>query len=176
MRAMPKRSGHNYPLIIWPALLIVCLDQVSKLAVQGSLKIYESVPIIEGFFNLVHVRNRGMAFGFMNRPDMNFGFWILVSATVLAIIMLLFWFYRMEDENNWMTLGLSLILGGALGNLIDRVRLHEVIDFLDVYVGSYHWPAFNVADAAITVGALMVGLNLLFGSQEKKSTSPTGTG
>lgn len=171
---MPKRSGHNYPLIIWPALLIVCLDQASKFAVQGSLKLYESVPIIKGFFNMVHVRNRGMAFGFMNRPDMNFGFWVLVSATILAIILLLIWFYRMEDENNWMTLGLSLILGGALGNLIDRLRLHEVIDFLDVYVGSYHWPAFNVADAAITVGALMVGLSLFFGSPEKKTASPTG--
>ena len=66
---MPKRSEHNYPLIIWPALLIVCLDQASKLAVQGSLKVYESVPIINGFFNMVHVRNRGMAFGFLNRPD-----------------------------------------------------------------------------------------------------------
>jgi signal peptidase II len=170
---MPKRSGHNYPLIIWPALLIICLDQVSKFAVQGGLKVYESVPIIKGFFNMVHVRNRGMAFGFMNRPDMDFGFWILVSATILAVVLLLFWFYRMEDENNWMILGLSLILGGALGNLIDRLRLHEVIDFLDVYVGSYHWPAFNVADAAITVGAFVVGLNLFFSSPEKKPTSPT---
>ena len=169
---MPKRSGHNYPLIVWPALLIVCLDQASKLAVQGSLRVYESVPIINGFFNMVHVRNRGMAFGFMNRPDMNFGFWVLVSATVLAIGLLLVWFCRMEDENNWTTLGLSLILGGALGNLIDRVRLHEVIDFLDVYVGSYHWPAFNVADASITVGAFMVGLNLFLKPHEKKSASP----
>ena len=114
-----------------------------------------------------------MAFGFMNRPNMDFGFWVLVSATILAILLLLFWFYRMEDENNWMTLGLSLILGGALGNLIDRLRLHEVIDFLDVYVGSYHWPAFNVADAAITVGAFMVGLNLFLSSPEKKSASST---
>ena len=141
--------------------------------VQGSLNVYESVPIIEGFFNLVHVRNRGMAFGFMNRPDMDFGFWVLVSATVLAIVLLFFWFYRMENENNWITLGLSLILGGALGNLIDRIRLHEVIDFLDVYVGSYHWPAFNVADAAITVGAFMVGLSLFLNSPAKKPESPT---
>lgn len=170
---MPRRSEHNYPLIVWPALLIVCLDQASKLAVLGSLRIYESVPIINGFFNMVHVRNRGMAFGFMNRPDMNFGFWILVSATVLAIFLLLLWFYRMEDESNWMTLGLSLILGGALGNLIDRVRLHEVIDFLDVYVGSHHWPAFNVADAAITVGAIVVGLNLFLNPPAKKPGSPT---
>jgi len=165
---MPKRSEHNYPLIIWPALLIVCLDQVSKIIVLKGLGIYESVPVIKGFFNLVHVRNRGMAFGFMNRPDMDFGFWILVSATILAIVLLSFWFYRMEDESNWTTLGLSLILGGALGNLIDRVRLHEVIDFLDFYVGAYHWPAFNVADAAITVGAIMVGLCLFFESPAKK--------
>ncbi len=168
---MPKRSEHNYPLIIWPALLIVCLDQVSKIAVLKSLRVYESVPVIKGFFNMVHVRNRGMAFGFLNRPDMDFGFWILVSATILAVILLLFWFYRMEDESNWMTLGLSLILGGALGNLIDRVRLHEVIDFLDFYVGAYHWPAFNVADAAITVGAFMVGLCLFFESPAKKPAS-----
>jgi len=170
---MPKYSGHNYPLIIWPALLIVCLDQVSKIAVHKSLRIYESVPVIEGFFNLVHVRNRGMAFGFMNRPDMDFGFWILVSATILAIILLLFWFYRMEGESNWTTLGLSLILGGALGNLIDRIRLHEVIDFLDFYVGPFHWPAFNVADAAITVGAFMVGLCLFLTAPSKKTASPT---
>ena len=170
---MPKRSGHNYLLIVWPALLIVCLDQVSKIAVIKDLRIYESVPVIKGFFNLVHVRNRGMAFGFMNRPDMDFGFWILVSATILAIALLLFWFYRMEDEGNWTTLGLSLILGGALGNLIDRIRLHEVVDFLDFYVGTYHWPAFNVADAAITVGAIIVGLCLLLTAPSKKTVSPS---
>jgi signal peptidase II len=79
----------------------------------------------------------------------------------------------MADKSNWTTFGLSLILGGALGNLIDRVRLHEVIDFLDVYVGSYHWPAFNVADAAITVGAFMVGLSLFFGPYAKKAASST---
>jgi len=165
---MPKRSGHNYPLIIWPALLIVCLDQVTKFAVLKNLRIHESVPVIKGFFNWVHVRNRGMAFGFLNRPNMDFGFWILVSATVLAIVLLLFWFYRMKDESKWTTLGLSLILGGALGNLIDRVRLHEVIDFLDFYVGAYHWPAFNVADAAITSGAFMVGVSLFLAAPEKK--------
>jgi signal peptidase II len=166
---MPKRSGHNYPLIIWPALFIVCLDQVSKIIVLKNLRIYESVPVINGFFNWVHVRNRGMAFGFLNRPNMDFGFWILVSATVLAIVLLLFWFHRMKDESKWMTLGISLILGGALGNLIDRVRLHEVIDFLDFYVGPYHWPAFNVADAAITVGAFMVGLSLFVAGPSKKA-------
>ena len=170
---MRRRSGHNYPLIIWPALFVVGLDQASKLAVLKSLKVYESVPVIKGFYNMVHVRNRGMAFGFLNRPDMNFGFWLLVSATILAIVLLLFWFYTMKDESNWITLGLSLILGGALGNLIDRLRLHEVVDFLDFYVGTYHWPAFNVADASITVGAFVVAINLFFGPYAKKAASPT---
>ncbi len=156
--------------MIWPALLIVALDQASKMAVTGSLKIYESVPMIKGFFNLVHVRNRGMAFGFLNRPDMNFGYWVLVTATILAVVLLLCWFFTMKDESNWVTLGLSLILGGALGNLIDRLRFREVIDFIDVYVGTYHWPAFNVADAAITVGAIMVGVSLFF-SKETPSKS-----
>ncbi|MCG6877706.1 MAG: signal peptidase II [Deltaproteobacteria bacterium] len=166
---MPKRSGHNYQLIIWPALLVVCLDQATKIAVLKGLRVYESVPLIGGFFNLVHVRNRGMAFGFMNRPNMDLGFWILVFATIIAIFLLLFWFHRMKGESNWTTLGLSLILGGALGNLIDRVRLHEVIDFLDFHVGAWHWPAFNVADAAITVGAFMVGLSLFLAAPEKKT-------
>ena len=152
--------------------MIVALDQASKIAVLRSLRVYESVPIIKGFFNMVHVRNRGMAFGFLNRPDMNFGFWVLVLATILAIILLLFWFFTMKDESNWITFGLSLILGGAVGNLIDRLRLHEVIDFLDIYVGNYHWPAFNVADSAITVGAFMVALSLFFGPW-KKNPPPT---
>ena len=166
---MPKRSGHNYPLIIWPALLVVCLDQATKFAVLKGLRVYESVPLMDGFFNLVHVRNRGMAFGFMNRSDMNLGFWILVFATIIAIFLLLFWFYHMKGESNWTTLGLSLILGGAVGNLIDRVRLHEVIDFLDFHVGPWHWPAFNVADAAITVGAFIVGLSLLLRRRPQKN-------
>ncbi len=162
--------------MIWPAILVVCLDQATKIAVIKELRVYESVPVINGFFNLVHVKNRGMAFGFLNRPDLNLGFWVLVSATVMAVFLLLLWFWRMKDAGRWTTLGLSLILGGAVGNLIDRIRLHEVIDFLDFYVGTWHWPAFNVADAAITVGAFMVGLTLFFSAPEKNAASPTRNG
>ncbi len=157
--------------MIWPALLVVCLDQGTKIALVSWLRVHESVPVIAGFFNMVHVRNRGMAFGFMNRPNMDIGFWLLVSATILAIVLLLFWFYRMKDESNWTTFGLSLILGGALGNLIDRIRLREVIDFLDFHVGTWHWPAFNVADASITVGAFVVGLSLFISEPRKKTAS-----
>ncbi len=146
----------------WPALTVVLLDQLSKLAIVRSLRLYESVPVIAGFFNLVHIRNRGMAFGLMNRPDFEFAFWFLVTATFVAIVLILFWFFRLEKDDRLMTLGLSLILGGAAGNLIDRIRLREVIDFLDFYVGTYHWHAFNVADSAITVGTFGVAIILIF--------------
>jgi signal peptidase II len=148
--------------MIWPALTVVLLDQISKYVVLKNLRLHESVPIVAGFFNMVHIRNRGMAFGLMNRPDINFGFYFLVIATLGAVILLLFWFFKLKKDGNRITLGLSLILGGALGNLIDRLRFREVIDFLDFYLGTYHWPAFNIADSAITVGTFWVVINLFF--------------
>ena len=148
--------------MFWPALIVILLDQTSKLAVMYGLRIHESVTVIAGFFNLVHVRNRGMAFGIMNRPDINFGFYFLICASITAIVVLLIWFFRQKQANARITVGLSLILGGAVGNLIDRLRIREVVDFIDIYLGSYHWPAFNVADSAITIGTFIVAISLLF--------------
>ena len=152
----------NYHLLIWPALSIVVLDQVSKYIVTTSVEIHGSIPVISGFFNLVHTRNRGMAFGMFNRPGSDLGYYLLLSATFIAVILLLVWFSRLKKEERVLAPGLSLILGGAIGNLTDRIRLREVIDFLDFYIGPYHWPAFNVADSAITVGTFWVVLSLLF--------------
>jgi len=148
--------------MIWPALVIIIVDQLSKFAVMNSLRIHESVSVIAGFFNLVHVRNRGMAFGFLNRPDINFGFYLLVAASFVAIVFLLIWFIKLKESDPLTVLALSLIMGGAVGNLIDRLRFREVVDFLDFYVGDYHWPAFNVADSAITVGAILIGITIFF--------------
>ena len=149
------------------ALAVVALDQISKIVLAYNIPKYASVPVIKGFFNLVHVRNRGMAFGLMNRPGHGFKFYFLIAATLGAIVLLLFWFRKMKDEDHNITIGISLILGGAVGNLIDRIRLGEVIDFLDFYVGSYHWPAFNVADAAITIGIFWLAVNTLFRKTSK---------
>ena len=148
--------------MIWPALTIVIADQISKFAVMNSLRIHESVTVISGFFNLVHLRNRGMAFGFLNRPDINFTFYLLVAASFVAIVFLLIWFFRLKEGDTLSVLALSLIMGGAVGNLIDRLRFREVVDFLDFYVGNYHWPAFNVADSAITVGVILIGITIFF--------------
>ena len=159
-----KRNIH---LFILPALAVVVLDQISKLIVARTIPIYQSVPVINGFFDLVHIRNRGMAFGLMNRPGSDLSFYVLVAATIGAIVLLVFWFSRLKQEESRIILGFSLILGGAVGNLIDRLRLREVIDFLDFYIGPYHWPAFNAADSAITVGTFWVAINLLFQHPEK---------
>jgi signal peptidase II len=145
-------------LLLLPALAVIVLDQISKFVLVSTIPEYRSVTVIEGFFNLVHVRNRGIAFGLMNRPGQGLQFYFLVAATIGAITLLLFWFRKMKDEDPKMTVGLGLILGGAVGNFIDRLRLGEVIDFLDFYVGSYHWPAFNAADMAITVGILWLAV------------------
>lgn len=163
---MSQRSRTSYLLISCPALIVILLDQITKLAVVARLPVHDCIPVIKGFFNIVHVRNRGMAFGVLNRPNMDLAFYVLVAVSIGAIILLLIWFYRVRHESKRLIFGLSLIMGGAAGNLIDRIRLREVIDFLDFYAGQYHWPAFNIADSAITLGTSWVALCLIF--QRKK--------
>jgi signal peptidase II len=152
----------KYHLMVWPALFIIILDQITKAAIVRSLSLHEAVPILPGCLNLVHVRNRGIAFGLMNRPDNDFNVYLLALTSVLAVFLILFWAFKLKEGEGPVALGLSLLMGGALGNLMDRIRLHEVVDFVDVYLGSYHWPAFNVADSAITVGTLWLAKTLVF--------------
>lgn len=157
-------------LFIFTAVAVIILDQASKLIISGFLGSNGSVTVIEGFFNLVHVRNSGMAFGLMNRPDPGMAPYLLMAVTIIAVVLILIWSLRLRYEDRRLLFGLSLILGGAVGNLIDRVRIREVIDFLDVYMGSYHWPAFNVADSAITVGTCWIAVCiLLFNKKENAS-------
>jgi len=152
----------GYSLIILLSLAVMALDQLSKFCVVRAIRFYEHVPVINGFFDLVHVRNRGMAFGLMNRSDTGWASYLLAATAIGAVLLLIYWFARLRD-NSWKVLvGFSLIIGGAGGNLIDRLRLKEVVDFLDFYIGPYHWPAFNLADSAITVGAFLLALHMLF--------------
>jgi signal peptidase II len=145
-----------------PALGVIFLDQISKQLVLHALGLHEKVAVIPGFFDLVHVRNRGMAFGLLNRPEVDLTFYVLVATTIGVVLLMLFWFTRIEREDGRVLFCLSLIIGGAVGNLIDRLRFKEVVDFLDFYIGAYHWPAFNVADSAITVGALWLAVHVVF--------------
>jgi signal peptidase II len=160
----PTSVKAAYLQLILPATSVVVLDQITKLWASRTIALSQKIPVIPGFFNLVHVRNRGMAFGVMNRPGSDLGFYVLIAASFVAIALLLFWFVKAKHEGYRIVIGLSLVLGGALGNLIDRLRSGEVIDFLDFYLSplNWHWPAFNVADSAVTVGTLWLAVYLLF--------------
>ena len=115
-------------------------------------------PVIPGFFNLVHVHNKGAAFGLLSGWSPEFAWLFFVATTGLVLVVLGYLWWRLPDDHWPAALGYSLILTGALGNLIDRVRLGEVVDFIDVYWGRYHWPAFNVADSLVCVGAGRLGV------------------
>jgi signal peptidase II len=161
----------DYPLFVGTALLVVVLDQVSKWLVVCHLDVYEVRSVIPGLFNLVLVKNKGMAFGIFSQTRSGFPYYFLLAATIGAIAVILLFFCWTKRNQRWLTAGLSVILGGALGNLIDRVRLGYVIDFLDFYVKDYHWPAFNVADSAVTVGTFWLFISILRGKGLKGDRS-----
>lgn len=143
---------------------IVWADQYTKKWIVSSMPLYEVYPITE-YFNLTHLHNRGAAFSFLgNAGGWQQGFFIAVALTVIFI--LLYWMFK-HQLNTRTLAGFSLLLGGAVGNLADRLQYGYVIDFLDFYVGEWHWPAFNVADTAICIGAFLLILDAFVGGPEK---------
>jgi signal peptidase II len=132
------------------------------------LVLYQKVEVIHGFFNLVHVRNTGGAFGIFGGEKGGLGSLLFVVISLIAIGSILFLFVRLREDEKPLSLSLSLVLSGAIGNLIDRLRLGEVVDFLDFYLFSYHWPAFNIADSAICLGIGLMALELLIRDHKKK--------
>lgn len=153
----------NYPLFIGLAMIVVLIDQVSKSLALSHLPPHQIVSVIPGFFNIVLVENRGMAFGILNQAKPGLSYIFLLATTIAAIGVIIFFFFWTKKDRIWLTIGLSLILGGALGNLIDRIQLGYVIDFLDFFLADYHWPAFNMADSAVTAGTLWLLFNVIRG-------------
>jgi signal peptidase II len=152
----------NRSLFIGLATIVVLIDQVSKWLASSQIPPHHILSVIPGFFNIVLVKNRGMAFGLLNQAHSELSSLFLLAAMIAAIGAILFFFWIKKDQL-WLTIGLSLILGGAVGNLIDRIQLGYVIDFLDFFVSGYHWPAFNMADSAVTVGTLWLLFNVIKG-------------
>ncbi|MEG2171694.1 MAG: signal peptidase II [Desulfovibrionaceae bacterium] len=146
------RLGLRYRILWSIAAVVIVLDQLTKWWAVTSIPQYRPITVIAGFFDLVNIRNRGAAFGFLNRSDIEWQFWLFLAATLIAawaIVSLV----RSARHDPLLFAALGCVMGGAVGNLIDRVRFRAVVDFLDFYVGIWHWPAFNVADIAICVGA-----------------------
>lgn len=143
------------------AAIIVLLDQVTKLLVRQYIALHESHTVIPGFFDLTHVQNSGAAFGLLNAVDFPFKQAVIAGIAAIALISIAVFAARLSPHQRLARLGLALILGGAVGNLIDRVTAGHVVDFVDLYWGNYHFWAFNVADAAITVGVVGMILDML---------------
>jgi signal peptidase II len=148
-------------LELWIAGAIVALDQAAKALVRSRFELHESLEIIPGFFNLTRVHNYGAAFGLLNAADFPFKTVILSIVAAVALIALTVYASTLPVEQVLARIGLALIVGGAAGNLIDRLSAGFVVDFVDVYWRDWHFWAFNVADAAITVGVAFMILDLL---------------
>lgn len=161
----------RYRIVSLLALSVLALDQLTKFWVAAVLPPWTSKTVIPGFFNLVHVLNKGAAFGFLSDLDAAWRPYFFIAATALAIVLILHLLRTVPREDKVLFTALGLILGGALGNLTDRIRLGAVVDFLDFYIGKYHWPAFNCADIAISIGAVLllvsVYRNRRFGGAER---------
>ena len=139
---------------LWLSLLALILDQASKLAVDGSMKIYQSIQIMP-YFNLTYVHNTGAAFSFLSEAG-GWQRWFFAGLALVISVVIAVWLARLKKHETMLAVALALVLGGAVGNLIDRLVYGYVIDFLDVYYQDWHWPAFNIADSAITLGVVLI--------------------
>lgn len=152
----------KYIRFVSVSVLVVVVDQLSKLWVMVNIQPKVSIDIIPGFFSLTHVRNPGGAFGFLSQNGAPWRHWLFLGAAAVALVMILYFHHQTPRSHPYLALGLSLIFGGAIGNLIDRVRFGEVVDFLDFYILDHHWPTFNAADSGVTVGVIIFLAHIVF--------------
>lgn len=149
---------YRYLILMVVSAVVLILDQATKIYIDRTMALHSSITVIEGFFNITYLRNKGAAFGILADSSFRLPFFIMVSLVAVAVILLVI--RRLREDQKLAAFSLSLILSGAIGNLIDRVRLGEVIDFLDAHWKTHHWPAFNVADSAICVGVFLLAIDM----------------
>lgn len=153
-------------LFILPVLAVLALDQVSKIYIDRTMQIYDSITVVPNFFNITYLRNKGAAFSIFADSSFRLPFFITIS--LVALIVILTALRKMRDDQKLAIFSLGLIFSGALGNLIDRVRMGEVIDFIYVHWYRHYWPAFNVADSAICVGVFLLAIDMLLEEKRQK--------
>jgi signal peptidase II len=159
-------SIRRYQAVV--VLLAVVADQATKLAATAMLPLHQSKMVIPGLFNLTLVHNNGMAFGILSGAPSLVRSLVLTGLSLAALALIVYYCASIPRTRVWMQLGLSLIMGGALGNIIDRVRLRYVVDFLDFHWKGHSWPAFNLADSCITVGMGLLILDFIIGMRAGK--------
>jgi signal peptidase II len=174
---VPGRSAY-----LWIAGLIVALDQVTKALVDDFMTLHESRTIVEGLVRLTYVQNRGAAFGILSEAGLPYQSLMFSVVSLLALLAIALYAWRMPVQSRLPQTALAMVMGGAVGNLLDRARLGYVIDYVDMYWGPHHWPAFNVADSAITVGVALLVIDILRNPEMDESpkaeiaASPAGHG
>lgn len=156
----------RYKLLGLVTLIVLILDQATKLHIDYHFDLYESVTVLENFFHITYVRNKGAAFGILADSAFRIPFFIAVA--ILAAGGILWYLRSLRDDQKLLHFALALVFSGAVGNLIDRIRLGEVIDFIDVHWYQHHWPAFNVADSAICVGVALLLVDMWVEERQKK--------
>ncbi|HEY2388286.1 MAG TPA: signal peptidase II [Candidatus Binatia bacterium] len=158
---MSAQGGSKWMLALVVAISVVVLDQATKAMVASTMRLHQSIPLIDGVAAFTYVRNTGAAFGILagRAAALRTPFFLVISGSA---VLLLLWFLRgLPAERRLLVVACGAVAGGALGNMIDRAMLGEVIDFVDLSIGTYHWPAFNVADSAITLGVIVLCLDAL---------------
>jgi len=148
------------PLVIGAIVFVV--DQTTKLLIRKTVALHESIPVVDGLVDIVHARNPGAAFSFLAEAPAWFRGPFFVVISITAIVVLLYVIARLPLEDRLMRIALGGVLGGAVGNLLDRLMYGEVTDFVDLHWRGYHWPAFNVADSSITLAVTAVVVQALF--------------
>jgi signal peptidase II len=163
----------RYGFVALVGAIVLVLDQLTKIWVRATFQLYETVPVIDGLFHFTYVHNPGGAFGMLRDADESIRIPFFLIVSVIAVGALILFVRDLPTELRVLQFALGLVLGGALGNLIDRVWFGHVTDFLDVFWGSYHWPAFNIADSGISVGIVILLYYTLITPEPKKAAAPT---
>jgi signal peptidase II len=166
-----KIGSARYFLLSLVSAATIVLDQVTKAHIMETMRLHESITVVPDFFSITYIRNPGAAFGLLASSSAGFRMMFFALTSIGALILLTMILARLPQHDWAGQLSIAGILGGAIGNLLDRLRLGEVIDFLDFYVKGYHWPAFNVADSAISVGVFFLLLH--FASQKQEAGPAT---
>ena len=156
----------RYTLFAVLTVVGILIDQATKLYIDRSMHLFDSIPVLPDFFHITYVRNRGAAFSFLSDASWRLPFFIGIS--LVASVAILVAFHKLRDDQKLAQVSLAMIFSGAVGNLIDRVRLGEVIDFLDAHWYRHHWPAFNVADSLICVGVFLLAADMLLEDKRLK--------
>ena len=164
---------NKYLFLFVNSSALIVIDQYTKFMVSLHIPLNYSVKVVAGFFNLTHIRNSGVAFGIFSEQNSELKPYLLIFVSIIAIIAILVIFHQTEREKKLVQTGLVLVFSGAIGNLIDRVLHKEVIDFIDIFFENQHWPAFNIADACITIGVVLLAADMLVNS--KPFNSPDST-